>query len=166
VTQVLADPTNPAQVSVVCSSHVLAVQGWPGTPLLHAGRPRLVGSPAKGTHRPLLPASALPGSLQVSHWPRQGALQHTPSTQKPDEHSPELWQGAPRSCFEAHLPPRQNPAAEQSAAPAHAWVHVPCAQVYAPQSEGAPGTHAPALHWYTTEALPAQAGLLQEVPSA
>lgn len=40
------------------------------------------GAPTTGMHVP-----ALPPTSQASHWPAQGALQQTPSTQLPEPHS-------------------------------------------------------------------------------
>lgn len=51
-----------------------------------------LGSPAAGPQVP-----SLPGAAQVAQRSVQGASQHTPSTQKPDTHSPAAMQSSPRT---------------------------------------------------------------------
>ena len=70
------------------------------------------GLPDTGEHVPILL-----GSLQLSHWPLQALLQHTPSTQFPFEHSAGAAQVAPSAFF-----PWQMPAAVQKLPAAHGWV--------------------------------------------
>jgi hypothetical protein len=53
---------------------------------------RPTGAPITGAHCP-----ARPGTSQASHCPLQAALQQTPSTQRPEAHSPPAPQPVPRS---------------------------------------------------------------------
>lgn len=84
-----AGPTWPAHTPRFVPSQLPAEHGSLAVPAAHLARAPC-GESATGTQSPIAA-----GTSQASQAPEHGALQQTPSTQRPESHSPDARQAAP-----------------------------------------------------------------------
>ena len=128
--QLTVEPTKPLHVVRSIPSQTFSEQGSPVVPAAHAARVPC-GLSETGRHVPAAPATS-----QASHWPRQGALQQTPSAHSPVEHASFAVQGCPATILGRHVPASHQAVGAQSAAVAHVVRQAPSVHKYSPQSCG------------------------------
>ncbi len=117
--QATSVPTKPEHVVTVCPSQIPSPHGSATVPAGHDGRPPR-GAPTTGVHLP-----SAPGTSHASHCPWQMRSQHTPSVQKPLEHSAPPVHGCAALDFGRHSAPLQYAVGAQSASPVHVVLHAP-----------------------------------------